>query len=215
MNDQIQEKCPLPEVGSDDWPWEFSGRMYSIPGYRIEQACYAIYHSLIGGYDLAHFYPDLDSERCQLADGVWYCLHESEKYKTEEPKLRTLLELTQQHEQSRREAEAERELLLTQYRKEQKQLGVRVSAKLEKEFKLKHPIDAKIPHPGRQEDGSYFPDSCSIEDALQARFDWFQHCSDEEWAGVDEEEIIRSLKDSCELHCRQQWFKKFLQEVKP
>ena len=213
MSDDMLSKCPLPEVGSDDWPWENSGFVYSMPGYRIEQASYARCHSLLGGYNLAHFYPDLDPERCELADGVWYCLHESEKYKMEAPKLRVLLELTRRHEQSRREAEAEIELLLTQYRKEQKKLGVRVGIKLEKEFRFNHPVKAEIPHPGRQEDGTYFEDSYSIHNALQARFDWMKHCSGEDWADADEEEIVRSLKDDCETHARQQWFKRFLAQM--
>ena len=210
---QLSSECPLPEVGSTDWPWEFTGFSYVMPGYRIEQANVCMLHSLSGGYSLSDFYPDLDSERCELADGVWYCLHESEKYKREAPMLRDLLELTRQHEQSRREAEVEQELLLTQYRKDQKKLGVRVGKKLEQEFRLKHPVVAKVPHPGRQEDGRYFGDSYSISEVLRAPFDWIQHCGGEDWNGADEEEIVRSLKDACETHARQQWFKKFLAQM--
>lgn len=209
----LTSKCPLPEVGSDDWPWEFSGRMYSMPGYSIEQACHACYHSLLGGYNLADFCPDCESERLELDDGVWYCLHESEKYKREAPKLRALLELTRQHEQSRREAEVEQERLLTQYRKEQKKLGIKVGKKLEHEFISQHPVVAKTPHPGRQEDGSYFPDSYSIYEALRAPFDWMKCCGGEDWADADEKEIVRSLKDDCETHARQQWFKKLLTQM--
>ena len=214
----LASKCPLPEVGSPDWPWEDGYKESCMQGgYWIRQT----------GWKEQYLIPNYH-EIDEIEEGEWICTHERSDYEITRKRLNEAGYELRTYENKCHALKQNLEKAKSAAKKAAKKAGLKFGKQEEAAFYAQNPISLPN-HPYPLEEGKQPYPSYEYVRELEknnrlGKWDWLKHYtnewderSSEEIAATSEDDnfdyVISMLKAECEQHAREQWFKKFLAQM--